>query len=210
MLVELANWFEVTIDDLIRGDVGKRSKPLFVLESPFVENTISKDDARSESDDNIENIICPRIGLDGITSYKSFQKAYQKDVELEKTGDKSLLTDIVHLYTEAFDQGIDEAAVNMLRILTHTAMNWKVTEGDKRFPLQERVDFYIDNLEETGHPAGAFYRAIHQIYRLIKNDLTDEENFDEGLILMYQLANEGNEFALDYVDYIESAEEDIE
>lgn len=210
MLVELANWFEVTIDDLIRGDVVKRSKPMFALDSSLVENTVSKDIAKDENDDNIGNIICPRIGLDGITSYRTFKKAYQKDVELEITGDKSLLTDIVHLYTEAFDQGVDEAAVNMLRILTNTVMNWKVTEGDKRFPLQERVDFYIDSLEESGHPAGAFYRAIHLIYRLVKNDLTEEENFDEGLILMYQLANEGNEFALNYVEYIESAEDDIE
>jgi hypothetical protein len=110
------------------------------------------------------------------------------------------------LYIDAFDQGIIEAAVNMLRILTHTSMNYRINEPDKEFPLQERVDFYINRLEEADHPAGAFYRAIHLIYRLVKNEKTDDENWDEGLILMYQLADEGNEFAIDYVDYIESAE----
>ncbi len=87
-------------------------------------------------------------------------------------------------------------------------MNCKIKETDKEFQLQERVDFYINRLEEVDHPAGAFYRAIHLIYRLVKNEKTDNENWDEGLILMYQLANEDNEFAIDYVEYIEDAEEE--
>jgi hypothetical protein len=66
----------------------------------------------------------------------------------------------------------------------------------------------MDSLEEAEHPAGSFYRAIHLIYRLVKNERTDDENWDDGLVLMYQLANEGNEFAINYVNYLENAEED--
>jgi hypothetical protein len=130
------------------------------------------------------------------------------DLELEKTGDKSLLSGIMHQYTEAFDQGIIEAAVNMLRILTHASMNYILIEPDKIFPLQERVDFYMNHLEESDHPAGAFYRAIHLIYRLVKNEKTDDENWDDGLILMYQLANGDNKFAIDYVDYLENSKQE--
>ncbi len=209
MLIDLANWFEVSIDDLVRGDMTKEKKLLYTDN----EKTVVHGGFLNVSDDKNDeaDVVCPRIGLDGLYSYKSFKAAYDKDLELHRTGDKSLLSDIMNLYTDAFDQGIMEAAANMLRILTHTSMNCKIKEPDKAFPLQERVDFYINRLEEADHPAGAFYRAIHLIYRLVKNEKTDDENWDDGLILMYQLANDGNEFAIDYVEYIESyEEEDVE
>jgi transcriptional regulator with XRE-family HTH domain len=207
MLIDLANWFEVSIDDLVRGDMTKNKKVTYTNS----DIPVAQGDFLHVSDEKVDDevdVVCPRIGLEGLHSYLSFKAAYEKDLELHRTGDKSLLSDIMNHYTDAFDQGIMEAAVNMLRILTHTSMNCKIKEPDKEFPLQERVDFYINRLEEADHPAGAFYRAIHLIYRLVKNEKTDDENWDDGLILMYQLAEEGNEFAIDYVEYLESAEDD--
>ena len=210
MLIELANLFKVSIDELIRGEMTKSGTSLLIDNNPMTTLKtllLTNDDA---GDDSEGDVICPRIGLDRLNSYQSFKEAYLKDIEFQRTGDKSLLTDIMRQYTEAFDQGIGEAAVNMLRILTHTSMNCKAQDPNKEFPLQDAVDFYINRLEEDNHPAGSFYRAIHLIYRLIKNEKTDDENWDDGLILMYQLANDGNEFAIDYVEYIENAEEEDE
>lgn len=208
MLIELASMFKVTIDELILGDVAKSATFLLADNNPM--NTLKTHLFTSEDVlDADGDVICPRIGLDRMDSYQIFKEAYIKDLELQKTGDKSLLSDIMRQYTEAFDRGIMEAAVNMLRILTHTSMNCKVQDPDKEFPLQDAVDFYINRLEEEDHPAGSFYRAIHLIYRLVKNDKTDDENWDEGLILMYQLANDCNEFAIDYVEYLEGVEDDI-
>lgn len=205
MLIELASMFKVSIDELILGDMTKSGKSFLSENDPMIAINTHLLGNEDVSDEEVD-VICPRIGLDRLNSYQVFKEAYLKDVELQKTGDKSLLSDIMRQYTEAFDQGIIEAAVNMLRILTHTSMNCKAQDPDKEFPLQGAVDFYIKQLEVEGHLAGSFYRAIHLIYRLVHNEKTDDENWDDGLILMYQLANDGNEFAIDYVEYIESAE----
>lgn len=77
---------------------------------------------------------------------------------------------------------------------------------NKEIPLQECVDYFINALEEAGHPAGGYYKAIGLIYGSIVNDKTNDENWDEGLILMYELANDGNEYAISYVE-METAEE---
>ncbi len=205
MLIELASIFKVSLDELILGDLTKAGKGFLSENGTMIITDTSLFSSDDMSDEEVD-VICPRIGLDKLNSYQVFKEAYLKDIELQKNGDKSLLADIMRQYTEAFDQGIIEAAVNMLRILTHTSMNCKAQDPDEVFPLQDAVDFYINQLEEEDHPAGSFYRAIHLIYRLVHNEKSDDENWDEGLILMYQLANDGNEFANDYVEYIESAE----
>lgn len=200
MLIELANFFEVSIDDLIRGDLSKKNR------LSFADKISWSDTIPVDEEDEYAKVILPRIELDAITSYAPFKTAYELELELDRTGNKDLLTSITRLYTEAIDKGIIEAGANMLRILTIAMMNCVVKNPKEKFPLQDKVDYYFNLLDDNEHPAGAFYRAIHLIYRLVKNDKTDEENWDEGLILMYQLANDGNEFAIDYVEYIESAE----
>ncbi len=112
---ELANWFEVSIDDLVRGDMSKSKMSVYADNNLWATHSSFPSVSEAEADDEEGDVVCPRIGLEGLNSYLSFKAAYEKDLQLQKTGDKSLLSDIMKLYTEAFDQGIIEAAVNMLR-----------------------------------------------------------------------------------------------
>lgn len=89
-------------------------------------------------------------------------------------------------------------------------MNSKVAAPDKPLPFQDRLECYMKPLEDIGHPAGGFYRAFVLIYGLMETDKTEDENWDDGLILMYKLANEGNGLAMQYVEYIESASSEDE
>jgi transcriptional regulator with XRE-family HTH domain len=77
MLVELANWFEVSIDDLIRGNLSNNKKALYTDSNLLgIQERLP---IISEDKDDEEDVVCPRIGLEGLNSYLSFKTAMKKN-----------------------------------------------------------------------------------------------------------------------------------
>lgn len=203
-LVKLADIFKVSLDELIREEI----KPVDLFGSQDKTTTNTKDiEEDIAGKEDIEEDSFPMVKVEDIHAFKAFKEAYDINVEINNSGNRENMGKMMNLYLEAFDAGIIEAAVNMLMILTLTQLDFKASNPNKEIPFQERVDYFINALEEAGHPAGGYYKAIGLIYGSIVNDKTDDENWDEGLILMYELANDGNEYAISYVEMIETSEE---
>lgn len=209
-LVKMAKIFSVTLDDLILNDIkplGYEINPSHLRVHERDNQEIIKIEEANETDET-ENIFFPSVNPEELTTYQAFKKAYDINMEIDKTGDRSNIGEMMDLYQEAFDDGLVEVGVNILRIVVRTIMNSKAFNPGKPLPFQDRLECYMKPLEEIGHPAGGFYRAFALIYGLMITEKTEDENWDDGLILMYKLANEGNELAMQYLDYIESAEQE--
>lgn len=123
---------------------------------------------------------------------------------MDETGNRNKIGEMIDLYEDAFQGGVVEAGANILKIVVRAIMNSKAFHPEQELPFQDRL-YYIDALEEAENDAGGFYRAFVLIYGLMYTDKTEEENMDDGLILMHELAMDGNELALQYLEYIEKA-----
>ena len=132
-------------------------------------------------------------------------KAYRIDCLLD-SGDKNIidkkLIEMVYAYWDAFDMGIEEAGINLLRHLFQVKVNAKCDDDD-RSALQDKYMALVEGLELVDNPAGEYYRAQSMILGIIENDMSEEQNFDDGIRLLYQLANNGNEYAMAAVETLE-------
>lgn len=63
-------------------------------------------------------------------------------VSIDKDADKRVKA--MHLYLEAFDEGITDAAVNMLRVLTKIHFNLKVEEAEAKLAFNDRINYFIE------------------------------------------------------------------
>lgn len=206
-LIRMAKYFNVTLDDLILGDI--EPLPLRYRINPSqLRMHGNKVMVADEETDEIENIFFPSVKPEDFTAYQAFMTAYDINVKIDKTGDKSYIGEMMDLYQEAFDDGLVEAGANILKIVARALMNGKALAPERPLPYQDRLECYIKALEDAGHPAGGFYRAFVLIYGLRITGKTEDEDLDDGLTLMYSLTNEGNELAVEYVEYIESTEQE--
>ncbi|NRY61481.1 helix-turn-helix transcriptional regulator [Clostridium beijerinckii] len=186
------------------------SEPVsFSLGSDYINsaNRIKQQMVKHSVIDN-DDILLPVVKPESLIAYQAFRQAYSINVEIDETGDTSNILEMMNLYEEALDDGLVEAGVNILNIVVRTLINAKAFSAEKPLQLQDRLECYMKALEEAGHPAGGFYRAFVLIYGLMITEKTEEENLEDGLILMYKLANEGNELAMKYLDYIENAKQE--
>jgi hypothetical protein len=151
-----------------------------------------------------------RISPDKISAYNKFTTAYNLDLESDQFDDADKRVKAMHLYLEAFDDGVSDAAVNMLRVLTKILFNIKAETLNANLPFQDRVEFFVEKVEEVENQEGQYYHAFLLIYGLMRTEDTEDVNLNNGLRKMYELANEGNEYAIHYVEYIEGGEEDNE
>ena len=195
-VVSLARIFKISLDDLIMGEV----RPLFCVsdnEKPYTK-TIKKENGES---------LIPYYTAEDIKGNRAFSKAYKIHQQL-RNGTSVDFGKMLNLYEDALSEGILEAGANILNILVMALLNCKKTQPNEPLPFQERFHRYITILEEEGHPAGEYYRAFGLIYGIIQTENTEDQDLDDGIILMYNLANSGNEHAIIYVNHIENSQEE--
>lgn len=195
-LVSIAQIFKISLDDLIMGEVKSR---VYAYDH---ENT----PAKTIKKENGEAII-PYYTTEDVKGNHAFSKAYKIHQQL-RSGISVDVREMRTLYEEALSEGVLEAGANMLHILIKTLLNVRKSQPNGPLPYQEKIQRYITGLEEEGHPAGEYYRAFGLIYGVIQTENTEEEDLDEGIILMYNLANNGNEHAIVYVNYIENSQDE--
>ena len=78
--------------------------------------------------------------------------------------------------------------------------------GKEEHGLDNKINNLIEGLQLYNHPAGDYYEALWLLESLNGNGKDIEENSNNGLIRLYELANEGNEYAITFVDWVESAQ----
>lgn len=155
-------------------------------------------------------IMLPYVKPNGSTTNESFKMAYEINKKIDASGNTENIMQMIHLYDDALYEGLIEVAANILRVLIRVLMVGKVNNPNEKLPLQDKLNYYIKALEMINHPAGGYYRAFSLIYRIMETDKSEDENFSDGLILMDELAFEGNGLAEQYLNYIYSAESEKE
>ena len=207
-LASMTKVFNISLDELVFGNIkeDKEKVSLAMLRANKKNNVKDKEVIADlgEEDDEAERVFFPYVKPSDFISYQAFIKAYNINVDIDNTGNRSRIGEMMDLYEEAFQEGLVEAGANILKIVVNTIMHAKAFHPEDKLPFQDRL-YYIDALEEADHLAGGFYRAFVLIYGLMYTDKTEEENMDDGLLLMHELAIDGNELALQYLEYIEKA-----
>lgn len=207
-LATMTSVFNITLDVLvfenIKEDNDRVSLRMLRAIVKNDESDIKITTTVERNEDEFEKVFFPYAKPSDFISYQAFIKAYNMNVEMDKTGDRNRIGEMMDLYEAAFQGGVVEAGANILKIVVRAIMNSKAFHPKDKLPFQDRL-YYIDALEEAEHDAGGFYRAFVLIYGLMYTDKTEEENMDDGLILMHELAMDGNELALQYLEYIEKA-----
>jgi len=174
-LESLSEYFGVSIHELVKVDIGD------------IKNMI----AERQQD------VFQKCYYNG-AGYNSYLKAFEMEAQ-DVTG-KNVL-DICKLYSEAFESGILEAGANMLEYLMRIHMDLadKNVNREERFPFAPWIDAIVEKLIDEDHPAGEYYLAVARIYNIL--DVGDEEDiFDTGMLEMFQLASEGNQYARNFVE----------
>ena len=78
--------------------------------------------------------------------------------------------------------------------------------GHEEHGLDEKISNLIKGLQLHEHPAGDYYDALCLMESLNGYEGDEETNFDEGIKRLYELAEDGNEYAQVFVENIESVE----
>ena len=209
-LVNIAEVFNVSVEELVHWEIKSEDDGIRVpLENRGMyeayQVTLEIGDVEKSG-----GIILPYVRTNNFTTNEYFKSAYDMDVEIELTGDTENLMEMIYLYDDALDEGLIEAATNILRVIVKAIMNGKVLNPNKKAPLQDKLNYYIKALEMINHPAGGYYRAFSLIYTVMETDKTKDDNFTDGLRLMDELAVEGNGLAIKYLEYIYSASDEDE
>jgi transcriptional regulator with XRE-family HTH domain len=214
-LISLADIYGISLDKLVRGAITLTNEMYGLTEIIKQGDKSMKKEADNVNirpmvsiDEDSDKGFFPRISPDKVNAYDKFKKAYNLDIESDQFGDADKRVKAMHLYLEALDEGITDAAVNMLRVLTKIHFNLKVEEAEAKLPFNDRINYFIEILEEADNQEGRYYHALLLIYGLIHTEDTENDDMDNGIRMMYGLANAGNEYAMHYVEYIEEEQKE--
>ena len=146
-----------------------------------------------------EELLFPRLDADDSFGIYLYQKGYHLDIEFDSTGDSNIIPIIRAAYWDAFNVGVLDAGVNLLRIIMIALCNYKLTNpNDKELPLLDPLHYILERLLFAEHPAGEYYEALGYMLGIMSNELTSEESHELGLDLMTDLALDDNPYALDF------------
>ena len=197
MMKSIAEHFEISVEELL-DDIDKE-----------FEDVTNEEDVECFCYTNFVTYPLPRVDIDKTRAYIVFKEALKLERKIlvgNYTPDE--VVDMAHKYWEAFDYGILDAGVNLLAHLFRLVLHAK-SGGEEEHGLDGKINNLIEGLQLHGHPAGDYYKALWLMESLNGNGVDMEENFNNGLIRLYELANEGNEYAITFVEWVESADENI-
>lgn len=204
-LITIAEYFNVSLDELILRAIQPKNPLAVRLETNIKEEnvmksniTISENPHISINSDTNEHLF-PRVSPENVTAYNKFTQAYNLDIQSSDTDDAEKQVRAMHLYLEAFDEGVKEAAVNMLRVLTKILFNMRDEVREAELPFQDRIKYFLEGLEEIDSQEGRYYHALLLLYGLISTGESQEDNVDLGFQMMNDLEEEGHEYAKRFI-----------
>lgn len=195
MLKSIAEYFEISVEELF-DDINEEYK-----------DTRNEEVEEATSYYNFIDCPLPRIDVEKTRAYIVFKEALRLDKKIiagNYTPDE--VVDMAHKYWEAFDYGILGAGVNLLAHLFRLVLHAK-SAGEEEHGLDNKIKNLIEGLQLYGHQAGDYYEALWLMSGLNGNGNGRDENFDNGLTRLYELADEENEYAIAFAEWFESADE---
>lgn len=209
-LISIAEYFGITLDELVRSVIPPKNPFLFsskpnTQEEYYMSNNTVLTNVKMLDSINVD--ICnrkdeglfPRVSPEKVSAYNKFSHAYDLDIKSDQTNDAEKRVEAMHLYLEAFDEGVKEAAVNMLRVLTNILFNIRGQARENKFPFQDRIEYFLEGLEEIDSQEGRYYHSLLLLYGLLNTGDSEDDNMDKGFQMMYELEDEGFEYAIRFV-----------
>ena len=127
-----------------------------------------------------------------------FDEAYELHMTPESGED---IVAAVHGYHEAFMDGCPEAGANILNIVCKTIANGIAKCPDEPKAFQDKLEFYIGGLIDSGYEEiGKYYAAIALVFNLFETE-DEEESTAIGLGFIEELAGQKNKWAIAYKKY---------
>lgn len=207
MLIKLSDYYKTTLDELVTGDLQQAHSELIkdsVIKSAERINSAMKTEAVTKTEDD-ELFMFPRISPNASTGLNLFVEACKIDFNDNGTNADEYVK-MCHLYMDAFNSGVMDAGINLLRVFSKYHLVLKANGDNNPYAFQRKMEYIIATLKSIEHPAGEYYEALSLIYNLMDMGGDEQTAFDRGLVMMYDLANEGNEYATEWADIIDAAE----
>lgn len=137
----------------------------------------------------------PRMGVSLSIAYTKYKEALEIDREWDflcEVFDDRIL-EAMDLYWYAYNHGVDEAGMNLLRIyfILILAANMHEKEG------VETLLYLIEDEKDRGNSdVGDYYEALACMYSIFPQGDNQKENFEIGLSMMNSLAEKNNDYAI--------------
>ena len=145
--------------------------------------------------DSIMSLMFPRTNLESSPGTRLFNHAYALDVTYHSDNQDSL-SEILDTYLESFNLGVLEAGANLLRIMLIAVTN---SEDSPPSSILNRINYILARLTSKHHPIGEYYEALCLIFNINEYPDKDDELSELGFEMMFDLAELGNAYAIDFL-----------
>ena len=139
-------------------------------------------------------LIIPRIGIGREKVYEVYKRAYLLDEEIDMNLSDDRMTQVVEDYWYAYDNGIEDAGVNLLRIF----FLYFFTQSSGKDVLKRRIENLITGLKLTNNPAADYYEALCQQWGVFDNCV----QYERGAEIIEALAEDMNVYAMKAKDFL--------
>ena len=193
---DLAQLFNISVYQLESQllDVYKDSKTGEVKVAPLREDIIQTRNDVMFSITSMNYVGLPRLGEEMEDAYRKYVEALNLDCGSDLDAGDERMENAIELYQYAFDHGIMEAGANLLRLLIFTAFCSGGAIGENERIVKNYVKTVVSKMRGK-HPAGDYYDAICIMHGYYPNE---KPNSKEGIRLMHELAQAGNQYAMYY------------
>ena len=144
-------------------------------------------------------MVLPRIGIGREHVYEVYKRAYLLDEEIDMNLEDKRMTQVVEDYWYAYDNGIEDAGVNLLRIF----FLYNFTQSGGKGIAKQRIRTLIDGLKLTNNPAADYYEALSLQWGVFENWMA----YEAGAEMIEGLAEDMNVYAMKAKDYLYIGEE---
>ena len=159
--------------------------------------------------------LLPSYGKETDEKSKLFETARKNMLQAltSSSPNDDLLNEGARGFFEAFKSGVLEAGVNMLALamsaLISSVLGLVADQIDPFDPddFHNFIESYTSALHANNHPAGAYYLAFALIYGLYRFSPSCEDDYNAGRNLMVDLAQCGNKYALNFLEYYTAYQE---
>ena len=148
-----------------------------------------------ENGDTIQHtLILPRLGIGKLKAYEIYKRAYLLDTEIDTDLGDERMAQVLEDYWYAYDNGIEDAGVNLLRIIFLCAFPYT----EEKSAIIQQLKALIGDLKLTNNPAADYYEALCLQWGLF----TQVPNLKAGAEMINELAQNMNTYAISAQDFL--------
>lgn len=139
-------------------------------------------------------MVLPRIGIGREQVYEVYKRAYLLDEEIDMDLEDERMVQVVEDYWYAYDNGIEDAGVNLLRIF----FLYNFTQSGGKGIVKQRIRTLIDGLKLANNPAADYYEALCLQWGIFE----EWTAYEAGAAVIEELAEDMNIYAMKAKDYL--------